>query len=165
MTGNRLKASASPYLRSAAHQPIDWYEWGESAFGRAQTEDKPILLDIGAVWCHWCHVIDRESYENPETAKIINQHFIPVKVDRDERPDVDSRYQSAISAISGQGGWPLTGFLMPDGRPFFGGTYFPPDDMGGRPSFRRVLLAVADAYKNKREELMKTANSLSEAVA
>ena len=165
MTGNRLKASASPYLRSAAHQPIDWYEWGESAFGRAQTEDKPILLDIGAVWCHWCHVIDRESYENPETAKIINQHFIPVKVDRDERPDVDSRYQSAISAISGQGGWPLTGFLMPDGRPFFGGTYFPPDDMGGRPSFRRVLLAVADAYKNKREELMKTADSLSEAVA
>jgi uncharacterized protein YyaL (SSP411 family) len=165
MTENRLKDSASPYLRSAAHQPIDWYEWGESAFGRAKSEDKPILLDIGAVWCHWCHVIDRESYENPETAKIINEHFVPVKVDRDERPDVDSRYQSAISAISGQGGWPLTGFLMPDGRPFFGGTYFPPEDMGGRPSFRRVLLAVAEAYKSKREELLKTADSLSEAVA
>jgi uncharacterized protein len=162
---NQLKDSASPYLRSAAHQPIDWYEWSESAFARAQSEDKPILLDIGAVWCHWCHVIDRESYENPETAKIINEHFVPVKVDRDERPDVDSRYQSAISAISGQGGWPLTGFLMPDGRPFFGGTYFPPEDMGGRPSFRRVLLAVADAYKNKRAELLKTADSLSEAVA
>jgi uncharacterized protein len=165
MTENRLKDSASPYLRSAAHQPIDWFEWGETAFAHAKSQNKPILLDIGAVWCHWCHVIDRESYENAETAKIINEHFVPVKVDRDERPDVDSRYQSAISAISGQGGWPLTGFLMPDGRPFFGGTYFPPIDMGGRPSFRRVLLAVAEAYKNRHEELLKTANSLSEAVA
>jgi uncharacterized protein YyaL (SSP411 family) len=165
MSENRLKDSASPYLRSAAHQPIDWHEWGDGAFARAKSEDKPILLDIGAVWCHWCHVIDRESYENPDTAKIINEYFVPVKVDRDERPDVDSRYQSAISAISGQGGWPLTGFLMPDGRPFYGGTYFPPEDMGGRPSFRRVLLAVADAYKNKRDELLKTADSLSDAVA
>ena len=165
MSENRLKDSASPYLRSAAHQPIDWYEWGDGAFARAKSEDKPILLDIGAVWCHWCHVIDRESYENPSTAKIINEHFVPVKVDRDERPDVDSRYQSAISAISGQGGWPLTGFLMPDGRPFYGGTYFPPVDQGGRPSFPRVLLAVADAYKNKKEELLKTADALSEAVA
>jgi len=165
MSENRLKGAASPYLRSAAHQPIDWHEWGEDAFTRAKAEDKPILLDIGAVWCHWCHVIDRESYENPGTAKIINEHFVPVKVDRDERPDVDSRYQSAISAISGQGGWPLTGFLMPDGRPFFGGTYFPPVDQGGRPSFPRVLLAVVDAYKNKKEELLKTADALSEAVA
>jgi len=162
---NRLKDSASPYLRSAAHQPIDWHEWGESAFTRAKTEDKPILLDIGAVWCHWCHVIDRESYENAEIAKIINQHFVPVKVDRDERPDVDSRYQSAISAISGQGGWPLTGFLMPDGKPFFGGTYFPPEDQMGRPGFRRVLLAVADAYQQKREDLARTADALAEAVA
>ena len=165
MTENRLKDSASPYLRSAAHQPVDWYEWNESAFARAKTEDKPILLDIGAVWCHWCHVIDRESYENPEIAKIINELFVPVKVDRDERPDVDSRYQSAISAISGQGGWPLTGFLMPDGRPFYGGTYFPPEDQQGRPSFRRVLLAVADAYKNKRDDLLKTAGALADAVA
>lgn len=165
MTQNRLKDSASPYLRSAAHQPIDWYEWHENAFARAKTEDKPILLDIGAVWCHWCHVIDRESYENPELAKIINELFVPVKVDRDERPDVDSRYQSAISAISGQGGWPLTGFLMPDGRPFYGGTYFPPEDQLGRPSFRRVLLAVADAYKNKRDDLLKTADALADAVA
>ena len=165
MRENRLKDSASPYLRSAAHQPIDWYEWGEGAFARAQTEGKPLLLDIGAVWCHWCHVIDRESYEDAETAKIINEYFVPVKVDRDERPDVDSRYQAAISAISGQGGWPLTGFLMPDGRPFYGGTYFPPVDQHGRPSFRRVLLAVAEAYKNKRDELLKTAESLAEAVA
>jgi uncharacterized protein YyaL (SSP411 family) len=162
---NRLKDSASPYLRSAAHQPIDWHEWGAAAFSRAKSEDKPILLDIGAVWCHWCHVIDRESYENPEIAKIINEHFVAVKVDRDERPDVDSRYQSAISAISGQGGWPLTGFLLPDGKPFFGGTYFPPDDQMGRPGFRRLLHAVADSYRNKRAELERAANSLSDAVA
>jgi uncharacterized protein YyaL (SSP411 family) len=162
---NRLKDSASPYLRSASHQPIDWHEWGEAAFERAKSEDKPILLDIGAVWCHWCHVIDRESYENAEIAKIINEHFVAVKVDRDERPDVDSRYQSAISSISGQGGWPLTGFLLSDGKPFFGGTYFPPEDQMGRPGFRRVLLAVADSYRNKRAELERAANSLADAVS
>jgi uncharacterized protein YyaL (SSP411 family) len=162
---NRLKDSASPYLRSAAHQPIDWHEWGEAAFARAKSEDKPMLLDIGAVWCHWCHVIDRESYENETIAKIINEHFVPVKVDRDERPDVDSRYQSAISALSGQGGWPLTGFLLPDGKPFFGGTYFPPEDAMGRPGFRRILMAVADSYKNKRPDLERAANSLADAVA
>ncbi len=162
---NRLKDSASPYLRSAAHQPIDWHEWGDSAFARAASEDKPILLDIGAVWCHWCHVIDRESYENSEIAKIINENFVAVKVDRDERPDVDARYQSAVSAISGQGGWPLTGFLLPNGKPFFGGTYFPPEDQMGRPGFRRILLAVADSYKNKRPELVRAADHLADAVA
>jgi len=162
---NRLKDSASPYLRSAAHQPIDWHEWGDAAFARAKSEDKPILLDIGAVWCHWCHVIDRESYENTEIAKIINENFVAVKVDRDERPDVDSRYQSAISSISGQGGWPLTGFLLADGKPFFGGTYFPPEDQMGRPGFRRILLAVADSYRNKRFELERAANSLADAVS
>jgi uncharacterized protein len=162
---NRLKDSASPYLRSAAHQPIDWHEWGDSAFARAESEDKPILLDIGAVWCHWCHVIDRESYENSEIAKIINESFVAVKVDRDERPDVDARYQSAVSAISGQGGWPLTGFLLPNGKPFFGGTYFPPEDHMGRPGFRRILLAVADSYRNKRAELVRAADHLADAVA
>ena len=162
---NRLKDSASPYLRSAAHQPIDWHEWGDTAFARAASEDKPILLDIGAVWCHWCHVIDRESYENSEIAKIINEHFVAVKVDRDERPDVDARYQSAVSAIAGQGGWPLTGFLLPNGKPFFGGTYFPPEDQMGRPGFRRILLAVADSYKNKRSELVRAADHLADAVA
>jgi uncharacterized protein YyaL (SSP411 family) len=162
---NRLKDSASPYLRSAAHQPIDWHEWNDTVFARAKSEDKPILLDVGAVWCHWCHVIDRESYENVEIAQIINEHFVAVKVDRDERPDVDSRYQSAISALSGQGGWPLTGFLLPDGKPFFGGTYFPPEDQMGRPGFRRVLLSVADAYRNKRPDLERAANSLADAVA
>jgi uncharacterized protein len=164
MSENRLKSSASPYLRSAAHQPIDWYEWGEAAFARAAEVDKPILLDIGAVWCHWCHVIDRESYENVEIAQIINERFVPVKVDRDERPDVDARYQAAISALSGQGGWPLTGFLMPDGKPFYGGTYFPPDDQQGRPGFRRVLMAVSEAYKTKKNDLLRTAESVSDAV-
>jgi uncharacterized protein YyaL (SSP411 family) len=162
---NRLKNSASPYLRSAAHQPIDWHEWGEEAFQKARAEGKPVLLDIGAVWCHWCHVIDRESYENPEIAAIINELYIAVKVDRDERPDVDSRYQSAISAISGQGGWPLTGFLTPDGKPFFGGTYFPPEDMQGRPGFRRVLLGIAEAFQSRRGEVDSSAKALEEAVA
>ena len=111
------------------HQPIQWHEWGEEAFAAAQRENKPILLDIGAVWCHWCHVMDRESYEIREVAAIVNnEHFIAVKVDRDERPDIDSRYQMAVSAVSGQGGWPLTAFLTPDGKPFYGGTYFPPSD-------------------------------------
>jgi uncharacterized protein len=162
---NRLKNSASPYLRSAAHQPIDWNEWGEEAFAKARAEGKPVLLDIGAVWCHWCHVIDRESYENPEIAAMINNLYIPVKVDRDERPDVDARYQSAVSAISGQGGWPLTAFLTPDGKPFFGGTYFPPDDAGGRPGFKRILLAISEAFKARRADVDKSAEALAEAVA
>jgi hypothetical protein len=161
----RLARAASPYLRSAVHQEVDWYEWGEEAFARARAEDKPILLDIGAVWCHWCHVIDRESYENPELAAIINRLFVPVKVDRDERPDVDARYQAAISTLSGQGGWPLTGFLLPDGRPFFGGTYFPPEDAMGRPGFRRILEAVAAGFRDKRADVEEAASRLAEAVA
>jgi uncharacterized protein len=162
---NRLKNSASPYLRSAALQPVDWHEWCEEAFDKARAAGKPVLLDIGAVWCHWCHVIDRESYENPEIAAMINDLYIPVKVDRDERPDVDARYQSAISAISGQGGWPLTAFLTPDGKPFFGGTYFPPDDQMGRPGFRRILLAISEAFEKRRGEVDKSAKALEEAVA
>ncbi len=164
-TENRLKDSASPYLRSAAHQPIDWHEWGPEAFARAREENKPILLDIGAVWCHWCHVIDRESYENPEIAAMINKSYVAVKVDRDERPDVDARYQSAISAISGQGGWPLTAFLTPDGKPFFGGTYFPPEDAMGRPGFKRILRGVADSFQTRRAEIDTSAQALEEAVA
>ena len=162
---NRLKNSASPYLRSAAHQPVDWHEWGEEAFQKARAQDKPILLDIGAVWCHWCHVIDRESYENPEIAGMINQFYIPVKVDRDERPDVDARYQSAVSAISGQGGWPLTAFLTPEGKPFFGGTYFPPEDAMGRPGFKRILLGIAEAFQTRRAEVDTSSRALEEAVA
>jgi uncharacterized protein YyaL (SSP411 family) len=161
---NGLGRAASAYLRSARHQPIDWNEWGAEAFERARRENKPVLLDIGAVWCHWCHVMDRESYEDAKTAEIINAKFVAVKVDRDERPDVDTRYQSAVAAISGQGGWPLTAFLTPDGKPYFGGTYFPPDDRYGRPSFQRVLLTMADAFANRREEVEESAGSVMMAI-
>ncbi len=161
---NSLANSASAYLRSAMHQPVDWNEWGEEAFRKAQAEDKPVLLDIGAVWCHWCHVMDRESYENEDTARIINEFFIPVKVDRDERPDVDSRYQAAVAAVSGQGGWPLTAFLTPDGKPFFGGTYFPPFDQHGRPGFRRVLMTMAEAFQKQRSDVNDSAVSVMAAI-
>ena len=161
---NLLADAGSSYLRSARHQPVQWHAWGETAFARAQAEDKPILLDIGAVWCHWCHVMDRESYENPEIAALINQHYVAVKVDRDERPDVDARYQAAVSAISGQGGWPLTAILTPDGRPYFGGTYFPPSDRYGRPGFGRVLLTMAEAWHNRREDALESAGSVMAAI-
>jgi uncharacterized protein YyaL (SSP411 family) len=161
---NLLDHAASSYLRSARHQPVQWHAWGDEAFARAQSEDKPVLLDIGAVWCHWCHVMDRESYEDPEMAAVINQHFVAVKVDRDERPDVDARYQAAVSAISGQGGWPLTAFLTPDGRPYFGGTYFPRDDRYGRPGFGRVLLTMAQVWKDRREEALESASSVMAAI-
>jgi len=163
-TLNLLDQSASSYLRSARHQPVQWHPWGEEAFARAQAEDKPILLDIGAVWCHWCHVMDRESYENPELAAVLNRHFVAIKVDRDERPDVDSRYQAAVSAISGQGGWPLTAFLTPAGQPFFGGTYFPADDRYGRPGFKRVLLTMAEVWRNRRDEAQESASSVMAAI-
>ena len=162
---NALSRASSSYLRSALHQPVRWHEWGQEAFDLAKKENKPILLDIGAVWCHWCHVMDRESYEAPETAAIINEHFIAIKVDRDERPDVDSRYQSAVQAISGQGGWPLTAFLTPEGKPFYGGTYFPPDDHHGRPGFKRVLLTLAQAYKEKHSDVLESAESVMGAIS
>src|SRR5580692_1928645 len=164
-TLNSLSKASSAYLRSAMHQPIQWHEWGEEAFATAQRENKPILLDIGAVWCHWCHVMDRESYDNPEIAEIVNQHFIAVKVDRDERPDIDSRYQVAVSSISGQGGWPLTAFLTPDGKPFYGGTYFPPDDHYGRPSFKRVLISISDAYREKNDDVVEQAKLVEGAIS
>src|SRR5580693_9282919 len=164
-TLNSLSKASSAYLRSAMHQPIQWHEWGEEAFATAQRENKPILLDIGAVWCHWCHVMDRESYDNPEIAEIVNQHFIAVKVDRDERPDIDSRYQVAVSSISGQGGWPLTAFLTPDGKPFYGGTYFPPDDHYGRPSFKRVLLSISNAYHEKNDDVIEQAKLVEGAIS
>jgi uncharacterized protein YyaL (SSP411 family) len=161
---NQLEHAASSYLRSARQQPVQWHPWGEIAFARAQAENKPILLDIGAVWCHWCHVMDRESYEDPELARIINEHYVAVKVDRDERPDVDARYQAAVSAISGQGGWPLTAFLTPDGRPYFGGTYFPRDDRYGRPGFGRVLLTMSQVWHDRREEALESAASVMSAI-
>ena len=164
-TLNSLARASSAYLRSAMHQPIQWHEWGDEAFAAAKRENKPMLLDIGAVWCHWCHVMDRESYDDPEVAAIVNEHFVAVKVDRDERPDIDSRYQAAISAVSGQGGWPLTAFLTPDGKPFYGGTYFPPNDGYGRPSFRRVLLSIANAYKEKNGDVMEQAKMVESTIA
>jgi hypothetical protein len=162
---NSLSKASSSYLRSAMHQPIQWHEWGEEAFAVAQRENKPILLDIGAVWCHWCHVMDRESYDSPEIAQIVNERFIAVKVDRDERPDIDSRYQAAVSAISGQGGWPLTAFLTPDGKPFYGGTYFPPEDHYGRPSFKRVLISISNSYHEKNADVVEQAKMVEGAIA
>jgi uncharacterized protein YyaL (SSP411 family) len=164
-TNNSLARASSAYLRSAMHQPVQWHEWSEAAFASARRENKPMLLDIGAVWCHWCHVMDRESYDDPEVAAIVNEHFIAVKVDRDERPDIDSRYQAAVSAVSGQGGWPLTAFLTPDGKPFYGGTYFPPSDGYGRPSFKRVLLSIANAYKEKNGDVMEQAKMVESTIA
>ena len=164
-TLNSLARASSSYLRSAMHQPVQWHEWGEEAFATAKRENKPILLDIGAVWCHWCHVMDRESYDDPNIAHIVNERFVAVKVDRDERPDIDSRYQIAVSAISGQGGWPLTAFLTSDGKPFYGGTYFPPQEHYGRPSFRRVLLAISDAYRDKGEDVAEQARLVEAAIA
>lgn len=161
---NRLQNEPSAYLSSAAHQPVDWFPWGPEAFEKAGKEQKPILLDIGAVWCHWCHVMDRESYENEEIAAFINQHFVAIKVDRDEKPDIDTRYQSAVSALTQQGGWPLTAFLTPGGKPFFGGTYFPPEDQGGRPGFQRILAGVAENFQKHREDIEKSADNLTAAL-
>jgi uncharacterized protein len=163
---NRLSAEHSAYLTSAAHQPVHWFPWGDDAFARARAEDKPILLDIGAVWCHWCHVMDGESYENPAVADVLNREFVCVKVDRDERPDVDARYQRAVQALTGQGGWPLTAFLTPEGEVFFGGTYFPPDDNRyGRPGFVSVLMQIAGAYRDERERVAKNAAAVRRQVA
>jgi uncharacterized protein YyaL (SSP411 family) len=161
---NELAQATSSYLRSARHQPVQWRAWGDPAFDEARREDKPILLDIGAVWCHWCHVMDRESYESPEVAEIINRDFVAVKVDRDERPDIDARYQAAVSALTGQGGWPLTVFLTPEGKPFYGGTYFPPDDSYGRPGLKRLLQAVAQNYKSRQAEILESAERITEAL-
>jgi uncharacterized protein len=161
---NALSRARSAYLRSAMHQPIQWQEWGAEAFAQAAREDKPVLLDIGAVWCHWCHVMDRESYEDATLAPLINERFVAIKVDRDERPDVDSRYQAAVQAISGQGGWPLTAILTPDGRPFFGGTYFPRHDRYGRPGIERLLLTMADAWSLRRSEALESAASVFAAI-
>ncbi|MFB3153252.1 MAG: thioredoxin domain-containing protein, partial [Candidatus Acidiferrales bacterium] len=151
---NRLISEASPYLRSAAYQPVDWYPFSPQAFARAQELDRPILLDIGAVWCHWCHVMDRESYENPEVARLINEMFVAIKVDRDARPDIDARYQRAVQALTGQGGWPLTVFLTPAGKAFFGGTYFPPENRHGRPGLKELLPKVSEAYRTQKDRIL-----------
>jgi uncharacterized protein len=165
VSSNQLASEPSAYLKSAAHQPVHWSPWGDAAFARARHEKKPILLDIGAVWCHWCHVMDGESYEDPAVAELLNRDFVCIKVDRDERPDVDARYQRAVQALSGQGGWPLTAFLTPEGEVFFGGTYFPPDNNAyGRPGFHRVLMEIARAFREEQERVTTNAHAIREHV-
>ena len=162
---NLLASEPSAYLKSAAHQPVHWYPWSERAFQEAFAQDKPILLDIGAVWCHWCHVMDGESYESPAVAEVLNRDFICIKVDRDERPDVDARYQRAVQALSGQGGWPLTAFLTADGEVFFGGTYFPPEENPyGRPGFLSVLRQVARLHREDRPKVTGNAKAIRQHV-
>jgi uncharacterized protein YyaL (SSP411 family) len=163
--GSRLAGAASAYLRGAAEQPIDWHPWGPDAFALAQRLNRPILLDIGAVWCHWCHVMDEGTYSDVEVARIIGQSFVAVKVDRDEHPEVDRRYQREVSALTGQGGWPLTGFLTPEGAAFLGGTYFPPKDALGRPGFRRVLTEVARIWKDEPAKARANAEQIQGALA
>jgi len=160
--GNELGNEPSPFLQHGARQPVHWQPWGEAAFARALREDRPLLVDIGAVWCHWCHVMDRESYDNPEVAALINELFVPVKVDRDERPDVDARYQRAVQLLTGQGGWPLTAFLTPAGEVFYGGTYFPPTDGKGRPGFARVLREIARVWREERGQAQEAARGIQE---
>jgi uncharacterized protein YyaL (SSP411 family) len=154
---NRLARETSPYLLQHRDNPVEWYPWGAEALARARELDRPILLSVGYSACHWCHVMERESFEDPATAAYMNEHFVSVKVDREERPDVDALYMEAVQAISGQGGWPMTVFCDPDGVPFYGGTYFPPDESRGMPSFRMVMEAVVDAFENRREELRERA--------
>ena len=164
MSPNRLANETSPYLRQHADNPVDWYPWGDEAFERARLEDKPIFLSIGYSACHWCHVMAHESFEDPATADELNASFVAVKVDREERPDVDAVYMEAVQSITGSGGWPMSMFLTPDRRPFFGGTYFPPADRGGSPSFRTVLGALSDVWQHRRDEVETQADELSDAI-
>ncbi|MEO8348435.1 MAG: thioredoxin domain-containing protein, partial [Acidobacteriota bacterium] len=160
MPANRLALEKSPYLLQHAHNPVDWYPWGSEAFERAKAEDKPIFLSIGYSTCHWCHVMERESFEDEGVARLLNRDFVPIKVDREERPDVDDVYMTAVQTMTGSGGWPLSLFLTPEGKPFHGGTYYPPDDRYGRPGFPTLLAAVTDAWKNRRDELDTSAGRL-----
>ena len=161
---NRLIHETSPYLLQHAHNPVDWYPWGEEALARAQAEDRPIFLSIGYSACHWCHVMERESFENDDIAALMNASFVSVKVDREERPDIDSIYMGAIQAMTGRGGWPLSMFLTPAGEPFYGGTYFPPEDRHGMPGFPRVLAAISDAYSQRRSDVASSAKEITAAM-
>jgi uncharacterized protein len=161
---NRLIHETSPYLRQHAHNAVDWHPWGEEALGQAQRDNKPILLSVGYSACHWCHVMEHESFEDEEIARLMNENFINIKVDREERPDIDHIYMNAVQMLTGRGGWPLTVFLTPDGKPFYGGTYFPPEDRHGMPGFRRLLMAVAQAYRDKPDDVQKTIAQLMAAL-
>jgi hypothetical protein len=158
---NRLINETSPYLLQHAHNPVDWYAWGEEAIAKAKAEDKPIFLSIGYAACHWCHVMEHESFENEQIARLMNEHFICIKVDREERPDLDAIYMNAVQMMSGHGGWPMSMFLTPDLKPFYGGTYFPPADRQGMPGFARVLLTMADLYRTRRDEVLTSADSVT----
>ncbi len=161
---NRLIKEKSPYLLQHAHNPVDWYPWGEEAFEKARREDKPIFLSVGYSTCHWCHVMERESFENPEVAKIMNEHFVSIKVDREERPDVDRVYMTFIQATTGSGGWPMSVWLTPDLKPFVGGTYFPPEDKWGRPGFKTVLKRIAEDWEKERKEILTSADQVTNAL-
>src|ERR687890_1856549 len=162
---NRLADETSPYLLQHKDNPVDWYAWGEEALARAREDDKPILLSVGYSACHWCHVMERESFEDETTAALMNELFVCIKVDREERPDLDAIYMQATQAMTGHGGWPMTVFLTPEGEPFYAGTHFPPDDRHGVPSFRRVLSAVADAWANRGENVARTTASMRDLYA
>ena len=164
-TPNRLINESSPYLLQHAYNPVDWYPWGEEAITKSKVENKPILLSIGYSACHWCHVMAHESFENEKIAELMNLYFVCIKVDREERPDLDSIYMKAVQLTTGSGGWPLTAFLTPDGKPFYGGTYFPPEDRHGIPGFPKLLKSVADAYINSRPEIDKHSEKLTANVA
>src|SRR5262249_24957384 len=152
-----LAKETSPYLRQHADNPVDWYAWGEEAFRKAREEDKPIHLSVGYAACHWCHVMAHESFEDPKIAALMNERYVNIKVDRQERPDVDDIYQKVVQMMGQGGGWPLTVFLTPDRVPFFGGTYFPPEDRYGRPGFPRLIVALSEAWKNKRQDVLENA--------
>ncbi len=156
---NRLIREKSPYLLQHAHNPVDWYPWGEEAFTKARSEDKPIFLSIGYSTCHWCHVMEKESFEDPGTAELMNRHFVSIKVDREERPDLDGVYMRYVMATTGSGGWPMTVFLTPDKKPFYGGTYFPPQDRSGAPGFKNLLAGIAEAWKTRHKEILESADS------
>ncbi len=158
---NHLIDETSPYLLQHAHNPVEWYPWGEEALTKAKAEDKPIFLSIGYAACHWCHVMAHESFEDEATAQLMNELFVNIKVDREERPDLDSIYMNAVVGLTGSGGWPMSVFLTPDGKPFYGGTYFPPTPRYGMPSFREVLHAVSDAWQTRRDEVLKSSENIT----
>ena len=162
---NRLAKETSPYLLQHAHNPVDWYPWGDEAFAKARAEDKPVFLSIGYSACHWCHVMERESFEDDATAEVLNREFVSIKVDREERPDVDSIYMQAVQMMTGHGGWPMSMFLTPDAKPFYAGTYFPPDDRHGMPGFRRLLVHIVEAYRSRRSEVDAASNEVQQAIS
>src|SRR3954462_3695671 len=161
---NRLIHESSPYLLQHAHNPVDWYPWGDAAFEKARAENKPVLLSIGYSACHWCHVMERESFENEKIAALMNDLFVNIKVDREERPDIDEIYMNAVQMLTGRGGWPMTMFLTPERQPFYGGTYFPPEDRGGMPGFPRILQSVAQAYRERPADVEKSVSQILEAL-